>query len=125
LPIAPLPLTKKEARNIILAAQGFDKNKPYGAGAPSVSKAVQHLGYVQIDTISVVERAHHHVLWSRIPDYRPEWLQPGTNQIANGIRILVPCRLLIYPCRTFVTVFRSWKHFVQRKIAGPNHNKMK
>ena len=74
MPIAPLPLTKKEARNIILAAQGFDKSKPYGAGASSVSQAVQHLGYIQIDTISVVERAHHHVLWSRIPDYTPEWL---------------------------------------------------
>jgi uncharacterized protein YcaQ len=24
---------------------------------------------VQIDTISVVERAHHHVLWNRVPDY--------------------------------------------------------
>ena len=72
--IAPLPLTKKEARHIILAAHGFDKNRPYGAGASSVSQAIQHLGYVQIDTISVVERAHHHVLWSRIPDYDPEWL---------------------------------------------------
>ncbi|HEX5112983.1 MAG TPA: crosslink repair DNA glycosylase YcaQ family protein, partial [Saprospiraceae bacterium] len=59
---------------MILAAHGFGKNKPYGAGASSVSLAVQHLGYVQIDTISVVERAHHHVLWSRIPDYDPEWL---------------------------------------------------
>ena len=29
----------------------------------------EHLGYVQIDTISVVERAHHHILWSRVPDY--------------------------------------------------------
>ncbi|MFT6268049.1 MAG: hypothetical protein ACJAVV_000854 [Alphaproteobacteria bacterium] len=27
------------------------------------------MGYVQIDTISVVERAHHHVLWNRLPDY--------------------------------------------------------
>jgi uncharacterized protein YcaQ len=29
---------------------------------------------VQIDTINVIERAHHHVLWSRIPDYRREHL---------------------------------------------------
>ncbi len=32
---------------------------------------MQHLGYVQIDTIAVIQRAHHHVLWSRVPDYRP------------------------------------------------------
>ncbi|MGZ3711954.1 MAG: winged helix-turn-helix domain-containing protein, partial [Bdellovibrionota bacterium] len=37
--------------------------------------AITHLGYIQIDTISVVERAHHHVIWSRVPDYRPEFLQ--------------------------------------------------
>jgi uncharacterized protein YcaQ len=74
LPITPVPLSKQEARRIILAAQGFDKAKPFGSGKSSVHQAVQHLGYVQIDTLSVVERAHHHVLWSRIPDYQPDWL---------------------------------------------------
>ncbi|WP_233716643.1 winged helix-turn-helix domain-containing protein [Ketobacter alkanivorans] len=34
-------------------------------------KAINHLGYVQIDTISVVERAHHHVLHSRVPKFNP------------------------------------------------------
>ncbi|HUM46370.1 MAG TPA: crosslink repair DNA glycosylase YcaQ family protein [Chitinophagales bacterium] len=37
-------------------------------------KTIEHLGYVQIDTLSVVERAHHHVLWSRIPGYKKAWL---------------------------------------------------
>ena len=36
---------------------------------------IEHLGYVQIDTIAVVERAHHHILWSRVPDYAPELLR--------------------------------------------------
>jgi len=31
---------------------------------------VEHLGYVQIDTINVIERSHHHILWTRIPNYR-------------------------------------------------------
>jgi uncharacterized protein YcaQ len=30
---------------------------------------VDHLGYVQIDTIHVIERCHHHILYSRIPAY--------------------------------------------------------
>lgn len=30
------------------------------------------MGYVQIDTISVVQRAHHHTLWSRNPNYQVE-----------------------------------------------------
>jgi len=36
---------------------------------------VEHLGYVQIDTINVIERSHHHILYSRIPDYRRAHLQ--------------------------------------------------
>ena len=36
--------------------------------------AIEHLGYVQIDTISVIQRAHHHTLWNRNPRYKPEQL---------------------------------------------------
>ena len=38
-------------------------------------QVIERLGYVQIDTISVVERAHHHVFWSRLPGYRPDHLR--------------------------------------------------
>src|SRR6516225_11982382 len=64
------PLTKLEARRIWLRAQRLDSAAPFGAGSPAVAAAVAHLGYVQIDTINVIERCHHHILWSRIPDYR-------------------------------------------------------
>jgi uncharacterized protein len=30
---------------------------------------------VQIDTIHVIERCHHHILWNRIPSYRREHLR--------------------------------------------------
>jgi hypothetical protein len=36
---------------------------------------VEHLGYVQIDTINVIERSHHHILWTRVPGYRREDLR--------------------------------------------------
>lgn len=62
------------ARRIILQAQGLTKISPFGAGPASVIKAIEHLGYVQLDTISVIERAHHHVLRTRIPAYQSEWL---------------------------------------------------
>ena len=35
---------------------------------------MRHLGYVQIDTIHVIERSHHHILYTRIPEYRREHL---------------------------------------------------
>src|SRR5207253_1380652 len=37
--------------------------------------AVAHLGYVQIDTINVIERCHHHILYTRIPAYQREHLR--------------------------------------------------
>lgn len=51
-------------------AQRLDERAPFGAGAAAVADAVAHLGYVQIDTINVIERCHHHILFSRIPAYR-------------------------------------------------------
>lgn len=66
----PLPLTTTQARQIWLHAQRLDARAPFGEGAPAVAEAVAHLGYVQIDTINVIERCHHHILFSRIPSYR-------------------------------------------------------
>src|ERR1700761_927005 len=64
------PLSKLQARRVWIAAQRLDTPAPFGAGAGAVADAVAHLGYVQIDTINVIERSHHHILYTRIPDYR-------------------------------------------------------
>lgn len=72
--LKPVSISTSRARSIILQAQGLTKSNPFGTSPASVTKAIEHLGYVQIDTISVVERAHHHVLFTRIPSYKREWL---------------------------------------------------
>jgi uncharacterized protein len=64
------PLTKAAARRIWLRAQRLDARAPFGEGPPATAAAVEQLGYVQIDTINVIERCHHHILWTRIPGYR-------------------------------------------------------
>jgi len=61
-------------RRIALDQQGLLRAAPFGQGLPATYRAIRHLGYVQIDTISVVERAHHHVLRTRVPNYRPAYL---------------------------------------------------
>jgi uncharacterized protein len=66
----PLPLSTTQARQIWLRAQRLDMRAPFGEGAQAVGEAIAHLGYVQIDTINVIERCHHHILFSRIPSYR-------------------------------------------------------
>jgi uncharacterized protein len=64
------PLTKTEARRIWLRSLRLDTPAPFGDGPQAVAAAVEQLGYVQIDTINVIERAHHHIFYSRIPNYR-------------------------------------------------------
>lgn len=61
----------RRLRRHALAAQGLLQKRPFGSGLAGASNAIRQLGYVQIDTISVVERAHHHVLYSRVPGFTP------------------------------------------------------
>ncbi|WP_353154281.1 crosslink repair DNA glycosylase YcaQ family protein [Pollutimonas bauzanensis] len=73
--MTPFPLTQLQARHIWLRAQKLDTAAPFGRGAAATPAAIQHLGYVQIDTINVIERCHHHILWTRIPSYRRDHLR--------------------------------------------------
>lgn len=63
-------INSKQARRMAVGAQGLHSQSPFGRGKKGVLRAIRQIGYVQIDTISVVERAHHHVLRSRVPNYR-------------------------------------------------------
>src|SRR5688572_32269649 len=70
----PQLISKAQARRIWLHAQRLDTPAPFGDGPEATRAAVEHLGYVQIDTINVIERCHHHILQTRIPHYRREHL---------------------------------------------------
>lgn len=69
-----ISLSKSQARKIIVHAAGLAKHGQFGKGKEAVYKAIDHLGFVQVDTNYVVERAHHHALASRVPNYKTEWL---------------------------------------------------
>jgi uncharacterized protein YcaQ len=62
-----------QARRLLLAAQGLCDG-PQRATTESVYQLVLRLGYVQIDSINVVERAHHLILAARLRGYRPSLL---------------------------------------------------
>ncbi|WP_407060031.1 winged helix-turn-helix domain-containing protein [Devosia epidermidihirudinis] len=70
MPKSPISLSTNRARHIWIAAQKLDSAAPFGNEAEATLGAISHLGYVQIDTINVIERCHHHILWSRIPGYQ-------------------------------------------------------
>jgi uncharacterized protein YcaQ len=68
-------LSKSHARRLWLRAQRLDENAPFGDGPEATRAAVEQLGYVQIDTIHVIERSHHQILYTRIPGYRRDDLR--------------------------------------------------
>lgn len=61
------------ARRLALEASGLVTT--LGRSLDGALAAIERLGAVQIDTISVVERAHHHILWSRAPGYRQRHIE--------------------------------------------------
>src|SRR2546430_505603 len=67
-------ISQSRARRMWLRAQRLDSSAPFGNGNAATLAAIRHLGYVQIDTIHVIERCHHHILFTRIPQYRREHL---------------------------------------------------
>jgi hypothetical protein len=71
----PFAVTAAQARRIWLGAQRLDEPEPFGGGPEAIRRAVEHLGYVQIDTINVIERCHHQILYTRIPGYRRDDLR--------------------------------------------------
>lgn len=62
------------ARNVMLAAQGLDRPPDLPAVKADVLEAIRRMYLLQIDTIHVVARSPYLVLWSRLGEYQPEWL---------------------------------------------------
>jgi len=62
-------LSLKNAQKAILISQGVYSNKKTGKGKEATYKTIEAMNYVQIDSISVVERAHHHSIWNRAESY--------------------------------------------------------
>ena len=70
----PLQITQSEAKSIVLRSQ-FLEGKQKGKSKSATLEVIKQLGYLQIDTISVVERAHHHILWTRQLNYTAKFLK--------------------------------------------------
>ncbi len=62
-------LSSSDSRFIFIQSQFLPDNKSF-KDKNHLLGIIDRIGYVQIDTISVVERSHHHILWSRMPAYR-------------------------------------------------------
>lgn len=64
-------LSPPGARRLVLQRQGLVSRREFGSGTQATLDAIERLGYVQIDTLSVVARAHLHTLWNRVAAFKP------------------------------------------------------
>ena len=72
--MSELNLSIGAARALHLAAQGVLQPRRRRAVKADVLDAIRRMALLQIDTINVVARSPYFVLWSRLGDYAPEWL---------------------------------------------------
>ncbi|MEO1536981.1 MAG: crosslink repair DNA glycosylase YcaQ family protein [Pseudomonadota bacterium] len=76
-----LKIPNRDARSLWLASHGLSE-APTGPLDPM--ELIRELGFVQLDTIQVVARAHHHILWSRNQNYR----EPVLNKLLGKDRLI-------------------------------------
>jgi uncharacterized protein YcaQ len=67
-------LPNRDARRLFLHlhALGDAPGRPFRR--KDVPELIHRIGFVQVDSIRTVERAHHHILFSRANAYKPDWL---------------------------------------------------
>jgi len=72
---ATVEVSAHAARRALLAAQGLLADPSRRATAAEVKRTIEQMGFLQVDTINVVDRAHELILASRLDRYRPTMLR--------------------------------------------------
>jgi len=70
-----IDVSVQDARRLLLAGQGLLADPCRPATPAAVRRTVEGLGFVQVDAIQVLERAHHLILAARLDGYRPDQLK--------------------------------------------------
>ncbi len=69
-------IANAEARRLFLDRHALIEPPTGPAKGDALLALIHRLGFVQVDSINTVERAHHMILWSRRQGYRPRNLAP-------------------------------------------------
>lgn len=64
-------IKNRDARRVVLHLQGLTRAPAVSQDGDALYELIHQLGFVQVDTIQWVERAHHMILFSRNQNYRP------------------------------------------------------
>jgi uncharacterized protein YcaQ len=101
-------IAKTQAKALWIYAQGLHEKNYFGKGPSATAKVVEHLGYVQLDTINVIERCHHHILYTRIPNYNQKHLHKAQSLDKSVLSI----GLMLWPIwrpKTSASFRHAWR----------------
>jgi uncharacterized protein YcaQ len=68
-------ISADQARRLALTLQGLNDPPRRKLSADGLLALIERLGFVQVDSVNVVARAHHMILFARNQTYRPALLQ--------------------------------------------------
>lgn len=100
-----LTLENTLARRLFLHKHALAELPQGPAKGADLAHLIDRIGFVQVDSIATVERAHHMILWSRRQSYRPE-----------ALKILIEQDRTLWEHWTHdasilpISVFPHWKH---------------
>jgi uncharacterized protein YcaQ len=112
-----LVVSNRTLRNAVLSASGLspapaDDHLPTPAarsGSRWVHEMLLRLGYVQVDPIVAVERAHHHILFTRNPSYRHADLRRALEQDRSAFESWTHSAAILP-----MEAFPWWQHYFAR-----------
>jgi uncharacterized protein YcaQ len=117
-------LPNQAVRNALVSVNGLSRPLPDDilpaaastSGPGWVHQALLRLAHVQVDSIAAVQRAHHHILFTRNPCYRPpdltQALEADRSAFENWTHSAAVLPVDFYP---------YWKHYFRRFRNGETH----
>ncbi len=105
------------ARRLFLHNHALSEGRGGAGKGTDLSAMIDRIGFVQVDSIATVERAHHMILWSRRQNYRPEALKQLVEQDA-ALWEHWTHDASILP----MSVFPHWRHRFERSEARMKAN---
>jgi len=114
-------LSLPEYRRLFFVSSLMAESTAGSASTRAIAALIRRLGFVQLDTISIVERAHHHILWARRHAYRPatlERLQRSGNLFEHFTHdaSLIPAEWFPHWRHRFQRV--QWSRWFGERLAG-------
>src|SRR5690606_11034538 len=105
-------ISNEQARKVFLERQGLCQSPTRALHKKDLLALVDKLGFVQIDSISTFERAHHMILFSRNQTYRRDDLQQLLEKDGELFEHWTHDASVIP-----AAFFRYWKHRFRRREA--------